>query len=320
MKLIAILVLILSATFNLQAQSPWPSNIDVFYVRTNSLENKLIPFYVRIPKGFDPEKPGPYRILFSCPFYNHDGFLAITGHEANQELLDAADKRKWFIVTPTFKQQGGETQDKNASYYYPEKFSGQAVLDALDQIEKKYPVDINHLLIQGLSGGAQFSHRFALWAPDRIVAAAINSSSWFDDPSPTCNQVAWLVTIGDSDPSFENTLNFIGKLQDAGAAPLFRSYIGMVHEGDARVVHLDAEFLKFYDDQTRSRLGKAKDFFQNSPTLAMQAKGMPFVGDNQTWEYVSNTEANISLISEDSRVYLPSQKIADVWGTPKKQK
>ena len=92
----------------------------------------------------------------------------------------------------------------------------------------------------------------------------------------------------------------------------------MVHEGDPRTAHLDAEFLKFYDDQTRSELGKTKDLFQSSPELAMQGKDMPFVGDNQTWEYVPNTEANRRLIAEDSRVYLPSQEIADVWGTPKK--
>jgi hypothetical protein len=325
MRSVIFFVLILTAAAHLRAQAtdsapaspPWPSNLDEFFVETTSPDNKLVPFYVRIPKNFDPQQPGPYRILLICPYHNHDGFVTITGGEANKELLDVADERKWFVVTPTLIQKG-DVRDRALCYYYPEKFSGKAVLDALDQIAQKYPVDINHIFVQGLCGGAQFTHRFALWAPDRVVAAAINSSSWFDDPPPTCNQVAWFVAIGDSDPSFENTMGFVGKLQDAGATPLFRSYIGMVHEGDRRVVHLDAEFLKFYDDQTKGQLGKAKDLFQTSPTLAMQGKDMPFVGDNQTWEYVPNSDANRALISEDSRVYLPSQEIADVWGTPKK--
>ncbi|MCE0499226.1 MAG: hypothetical protein LV481_14900 [Methylacidiphilales bacterium] len=329
MRITALLLVVLSGMFNLRAQTtnttpnpappPWPSNLDEFTVKTNSPENQLVPFYVRIPKGFDPQQAGPYRVLFICPPHNYDGLKTFRNKSDYQELLAVADQRKWFVVSPTFIQKGN-VQDRTLCYYYPETFSGKAVTDALDLIAQKYPVDINHIFVHGFSGGAQFAHRFALWAPGRVVAAAINSSSWFDDPTPACNQVAWLVTIGESDPSFENTLGFIGKLQDAGVAPLFRSYIGLLHAdaGDSQVVHLDAEFLKFYDDQTRSQLGKTNDGFQTAPTVAMQAKDMPFVGDNQMWEYVPNTDANVSLIAEDSRVYLPSKEIADVWGTPKK--
>jgi predicted esterase len=325
MKTIALVILILSSTFSLRAQTtnsaadtpPWPPNIDEFTVETNSPENKLVPFYVRIPAGFDPQQPGPYRILFMCPPINHDGFLTVTGRDGNKELFDVADQRKWFIITATFKQYHGEVQDRDTSYYYPEKFSGKAVMDALDEIAQKYPLDVSHLFVTGMSGGAQFTHRFALWAPTRVVAAAINSCRWFDDPSPTCNQVAWLLTIGESDDGVENMLSFDAKLQDAGAAPIFRSYLGMVHDEDKRVTHLDAEFLKFYDDRTHDQLGKASDPTLNSPTLAMQSKDMPFVGDNQTWEYVPNTDANRGLIAEDLRVYLPSKELADVWGTPK---
>jgi hypothetical protein len=64
-----------------------------------------------------------------------------------------------------------------------------------------------------------------------VTAVAINSSSWFDEPNAKCNQVAWLVTIGESDASFTNTPEFVDQLRELGAAPLFRSYLGMVDEG-----------------------------------------------------------------------------------------
>ena len=79
----------------------------------------------------------------------------------------------------------------------------------METVAKKYPIDPTRIFMQGLSGGAQFVHRFAIWAPERVTAVAINSSSWFDEPNAKCNQVAWLVTIGESDASFTNTLEFV---------------------------------------------------------------------------------------------------------------
>jgi poly(3-hydroxybutyrate) depolymerase len=95
------------------------------------------------------------------------------------------------------------------------------VVDALETVAKKYPIDPTRIFMQGLSGGAQFVHCFAIWAPERVTAVAINSSSWFDEPNAKCNQVAWLVTIGESDASFTNTLEFVDQLREVGAAPAF---------------------------------------------------------------------------------------------------
>ena len=124
-----------------------PSNIEVFTVKTRSDENKEVPFYVRRPAGFNPTAKGrAYRILFICPVFNGDGLKVMQSHS----LIPLADEKNWFIVSPTFKQKGAEVKDRKKSYYYPEAFSGKAVLDALGLISKKYPVDTNHLLLQGL--------------------------------------------------------------------------------------------------------------------------------------------------------------------------
>ena len=85
----------------------------------------------------------------------------------------------------------------------------------------------------------------------------LNSSSWFDALNAKCNQVAWLVTIGESDGSFSNTLEFVDQLREMGAALLFRSYLGMVHEGSPAVNRLNLAFLRFYDDHTSEQPERA---------------------------------------------------------------
>ncbi len=292
-----------------------PPNVEKFFVKTKSPENSEIPFYVRVPSGYQAQSQEPkklYRVLFSCPYFNGDGIKNVT---ENGGLLSLADERGWFVIAPTFHQEKSETHDRKHSYYYPEEFSGQAVLDALDQIRQKYPIATVGLLLHGFSGGAEFVHRFAIWAPERVAAVVVNSSSWFDAPTPACKQVAWLVTIGESDPSYEETLSFVAKLKDAGASPLLRSYIAMTHERGAQVPKLDMEFLKFYDDLTRNRMAAQLPMGATEPKPPLGQAAMPYVGDAQEWKYYKNTPDNVEDIPDDSRVYLPSAAVAQAWGS-----
>jgi hypothetical protein len=287
-----------------------PERVESFTVRTRSEMNKEVPFYLRVPKNYRPGKV--YRLLFLCPHLNQEGLKKLAGSAA---WLALADERDWFVMSCTFKQASKDAQDRKLSYYYPEGFSGKAVLEALELVAKKYPVDTERLLMQGLSGGAQFVHRFAMWMPERVTAVAINSSSWFDEPNERCNQVAWLVTIGESDESYNASLEVVDHLRNVGAAPLFRSYLGMVHEGSSAVDKLNMEFLKFYDDHTKGSLGKRRsNLTPPAERLALQGEKMPFVGDGQDWKFFPNTPDARESIAEDSRIYLPSESIAKLWG------
>ena len=234
-----------------------PPNVTTFTIKSASPKNPEIPFYLRCPARYWANTKGrTYRLLFICPYLNASGLKQVQGEMGCKPLIAAADQRDWFVLAPTFRMDMRQAHDRKTAYYYPEAFSGKAVVDALDYVAKNYPVDGRHILIQGLSGGAQFVHRFALWAPERVVAVAVNSSSWFDIPKENARRVAWLVTIGDSDPSFANTLTFVDQLRRIGALPIFRTYLGMVHEGDERASRLDVQFLSFYDEVTRPQLDK----------------------------------------------------------------
>lgn len=289
-----------------------PANVEKFLVKTSSPLNREAPFYVRRPAGYSgPVKGRLHRVLVIVPFFNGDGLKRVTG---SSPLLKLADEREWFVVAPTFKQDKADVRNRSLSYYYPEKWSGRAVLDALEIIRQKHPIATDGLFMQGLSGGAQFAHRFAIWAPERVTAVAVNSSSWFDAPDEKSCQTAWLVTIGDSDPSYENSLRFVDQLRKAGAAPVFRSYLGMVHEGSAAADALDAAFLACYDDLTRSRLGAPKSLLVRKPQPPLPAADMPYAGDAQDWRFGKNEPSRVEEIPEESRVYLPDKKLAELWG------
>ena len=291
-------------------EEPLPERVETFTIKSRSDMNREIPFYLRVPKNYRPGKA--YRLLFLCPHLNQEGLKKLA---ASAGWLALADERDWFVMSCTFKQAKEGGHDRKLSYYYPESFSGKATLEALELVSKKYPIDPERLLMQGLSGGAQFVHRFAMWTPERVTAVAINSSSWFDTPNARCNQVAWLVTIGESDDSYNASLEVVDRLRNVGAAPLFRSYLGMVHEGSGSVDKLDMEFLKFHDDCTKKDLGKRKSALTPvAERLALPSEKMPFVGDGQDWKYFPNTPDARESIAEDSRIYLPSESIAKLWG------
>ncbi len=285
-----------------------PERVEKFTVRTRSALNEKVPFYLRVPKNYKPGKT--YRLLFLCPSLNEQ---ALNKLKSSEIYLNLADERDWFVLSCTFKVE--KILDRKVSYYYPESFSGGALLEGLRIVSKKYPVDTERLLLQGISGGAQFLHRFAIWSPERVTAVAINSSSWFDPPKARCNRVAWLVTIGESDDGYNATLSFVDQLRNVGAAPLFRSYLGMVHEETDQVHLLNMEFLKFYDEHTKADLGKLRSHTTpNDELLALRGEKMPFVGDGQDWKYFPNSADALESIVEDSRVYLPSKSIAQLWG------
>ena len=287
-----------------------PVRVFRFTIKTRSELNKEIPFYLRVPLNYRPGKP--YRLLFLCPHLNQEALAKLTGSAA---WLKLADERDWFVLSCTFKQPRDAGLDRKVSYYYPEGFSGKATLEALALVAKKFPIDTERLLMQGLSGGAQFAHRFALWVPDRVTAVAVNSSSWFDAPVAKCNRLGWLITIGESDTSYNNSLEMVDRLRACGASPVFRSYVGMVHEGSAQVDQLDMEFLKYYDDCTRKDLGKARSATTpEAERLSIKGEKMPFVGDSQNWKFLANTPESREVIAEDSRIFLPSEPVAKLWG------
>jgi pimeloyl-ACP methyl ester carboxylesterase len=295
------------------AEATLPEQVETFTIRTKSPANPELRFYLRTPKNYVPGKA--HRLLFLGSFTGQDRLGCPESLFHSRIWLELADQQNWFLLSCIFHGEGGG-QDRNLMFFYPETFSGKAVVEALDKVAKKYPVDPYRILMQGESAGAQFVHRFALWAPDRVTAVTVNSCSWFDKPTQTANQVAWLITAGDADSSSNQSYEMIDQLKAAGASPVCRSYMGEGHSNDA-FQGISMAFLKCYDELTQKDLGKPRT--ASTPMgerLSMQGEKMPFVGDMQSWEYMPNTPKTQTLIPEESRIFLPSEDVAKQWGKP----
>ncbi len=290
-----------------------PGNVETFVVRTTSPLNRQAPFYLRVPEGFKAGGSGgrKHRLLVMCPHLNGSGKVLITGPEV---AMLAKQHPDWFVVAPTFRVEGADTQDRKAAYYYPESFSGKAVLDALELMAKKYPIDTERLLLNGTSGGAQFVHRFAIWAPERVTAVCVNASSWFDEPTEECRRVAWFVSIGEADPSYDKTLEFVDALRRIGAYPILQESKGEGHGRSREASAMVRLFLGFYDALTAGDLGKPRTRLgDQSPKVPLEKERMAMVGDSQDFKAFPNTPENEEAIAEDARVYLPTREMAEVW-------
>jgi len=292
---------------------PIPAGVHVVEIQTPAPESPMVPFYVRPPKGYQPgvDSGRIYRLFLMMPFVPETGLRAM---KRNAMWLKLADERGWFVVSPSFVWVREDVRDRNKSFYYPEKWSGKCVLDGLEEIGKQFPVDTHRIFVQGLSGGAQFAHRFALWAPDRVEAVAVNSSGWFDDPTPSAKQVAWAITVGESDPILPDSRDFTAKLKEQGAWPLFKTFLGMVHEDYPPANRLGGEFMVLVDEATKQHLGQPPGSTPRAGELWNAEAYHKWVGDERDGLFYSKDEVEELEIPREERIGLPTRELAELWG------
>lgn len=290
-----------------------PPGMDVIKIRTSSSDNPEVPFYVRPPSGYQPGGDAAgmkHRLLLLFPFVPETGLRAI---QRNETLVKLADARGWFVASPTlvvdFKK---DAQDRKKAFYYPESWSGKAVVDAVEEIARKYPVDGRRLFVQGLSGGAQIAHRLGLWCPERITAVVVNASGWYEDPNPKASQVAWVITVGEADSRLKDTVAFAEKLKACGALPLLKTYIGRIHEDIEEANQIGAAFLFHVDELTKKDLGQPAGAPQVS--AYNRTDHHAYVGDGRDYLYFANAPQKQATLPPEARFFLPDDVVAECWG------
>lgn len=290
-----------------------PPGIEVIEISTSSSDNPKVPFYVRPPAGFSA-KDGTkkHRLVILFPFVPESGLKAMA---RSRLLTQLADVQGWFIVSPTLAVDfRNDARNREKAFYYPERWSGKAVLEAVAEIEKRFPVDGSRLFVLGLSGGAQIAHRLGLWCPERITAVAVNSSGWFDDPESKASQVAWAITVGESDPIMPASVDFVDKLKAHGAQPIFKAFIGMAHEDYPKANQLCAAFLLHMDELTKDQLGQPPD--SSGGEAFNRPEHHRYVGDRRDYSYFPKTPEEMKNIPPEAQLLLPDDTVAEFWGEP----
>ena len=174
-------------------------------VKTRAPQNELVTVWYRIPKNYHPRQGQMSRVLVLFGGRNSSGKNMASG---GLEWGKWADENNAFLVSPGFKDD---------NYWEPEKWSGRALLNALEQIRKRYNICTDKLLFYGYSAGSQCSNLFPAWRPQLTRAWVSHACGVFHEPTAQMRFVAGLVTCGDADHArYVISRNFVENCREKG--------------------------------------------------------------------------------------------------------
>lgn len=136
-------------------------------------------------------------VLLLLPGFNGNGRHYLFNHEWREFAL----KYNLALVGISFASTVADIEARQG-YYYPEKGSGQVLLDGL----KKMKYDKLPIFLYGFSGGAHFTSRFVDWKPSKVKAWCAYGAAWWD--KPLFGTVPGIVACGSSDFRLEASRNY----------------------------------------------------------------------------------------------------------------
>ena len=187
-------------------------------IHTDNYANNDLEYYYYIPPTIAENSQTPYPALVMIPGLSKRG-----EHFVTRKFKRFADAENFIIVAPSFVWDE-ENWDSRASYQYPSAWSGNALLDIINQLEKKTNVTISESYLFGFSAGAQFALRFCVWKPDMCVACAAHGSGGTVMLDRTVD-VRFFVTVGSRDTlRIEKAKAFYNRAQDLGIDAQYQEY------------------------------------------------------------------------------------------------
>ena len=280
--LLSIFVSVLAAAV---AFADGAASVESVTVATKAPHNQEATFWYHVPTGYDAKRKKPYPVLVYFGGRNCSG-----KDEASGKLgwSDWADENGAFLVCPGFRDD---------DYWQPEAWSGQALLDALAAIRKRYRIDDAKICYYGYSAGSQAANLFPAWRPQRCRAWVSHACGVFHEPKSTMRGVPGLVTCGDADSArYVISRAFVEKARRRGIDIIWKSFPNHPHDVPPDSLRLAKAFL--------------------SHCLAGARGGPAFVGDDQDGVYYPANSAEAEFVAPADRVRLPSEAVAEAWGKP----
>ena len=188
--------------------------ITSFNIPTKAPRNKTVKMVLRIPADFSPEDAKNYRVMVLFGGRNWHGEKTIKTYD----FVKVADKHKLFLLSPSFK---------NDEYWEPKKWSGKALLEAINKIKKKYKLNLDgQVLYFGYSAGAQCAALFYRWKPEIVKAwGAYACGVWFWPKKQVTNAVPAIITCGEDDiQRYLLSKRFVRTAREHGYSIIWRSY------------------------------------------------------------------------------------------------
>ncbi len=283
-------VLILNATL-------LAGKLENVQVKTRAPENKLVTVWYRVPNGYDEKSKELYRVLILFGGRNGNGKGMANG---GLSFGGWAEKNKIFLVSPGFK---------NDDYWYPQSWSGRALLKALAKIKKKYRICTNKMLFYGYSGGSQCSNLFPAWRPDMCRAWVSHACGVFHEPSRRMVSVPGLVTCGDADlQRYIISRRFVDESRKKGISIIWKSFPNHPHDVPPDSLKLARTFLTYYHEKYIT------DLNGHLQTARVEKEKVLFVGDDQEARFWPAGTRYAKHIDNEDRIEFPCKELALAWG------
>lgn len=275
------------------------ARIESVAVKTRAPSNKLVTFWYRVPSSYRENSRRTYRVLVLFGGRNSKGKAEVSGKLGWPKW---ADEQEIFLIAPGYRDD---------NYWEPREWSGNALMKALRQIQKKYNICMGKLLFYGYSAGSQCANLFPAWKPENTRAWVSHACGVFHEPTSRMRDVPGLVTCGDADTArYIISRNFVEKCREKGINIIWKSFPNHPHDVPPGSLKLARAFLAHHHQLHLRDLG-------GSPVRNING-GILFIGDDQEGKfYPANSPKARNVLRED-RVLFSSQEIASAWGTPEK--
>lgn len=288
-----------------QGRDSLPKNIVALNIPLKDGNGAALPCFARIPAGYRADSDKKYRILIVVGSQDLRGLNACLD---DSEWARYADEQDLFLLSPDFLLL---FEAAEYWYHFPQDWSGEVVLSAIESLKKDYRVDPDHLFLHGYGGGGQFVERFARFVPARcsaVSAHSTNGAAWMDGspglrPLAELKHVDFFVSCGEFDDrrieTFERNslaVQFVTGLQGAGVTVIWKSWPGMGHRPGPQVGEM------------------AREFF--TAELEKKPGGPSWIGDIRTGKYLKADDPRLAGIPGKFRVSLASEKLARIFGEP----
>jgi poly(3-hydroxybutyrate) depolymerase len=189
-------------------------------VTTANYANRNLEYFYFFPGKFLKQPQLSYPVLIVVPG------LSGSGQNAVQSIFrKAAIKNGWIILAPSFNfdQSNWKTA---TSYQFPAVWSGQALLDIINDFSSRQQLKLGRLFLHGVSAGAQFAVRFALWRPELCLAVSAQAGGGTITPEKFV-PVKFFISIGRLDTSRMGQFNwFLEKASKRGISVESKIYEG----------------------------------------------------------------------------------------------
>lgn len=171
-----------------------------FIIKTEAPNNKQLEVAYRAPKISEDNKYSP-AILVMFGGRNWKAAKTFRTYKFNQ----LADKYNVYLVSPSFKDD---------EYWHPEKWSGEALFEAIDRLKTKFNLNEPDLYYYGYSAGGQCANLFYFYKPESICAVGIHACGVFS-AALTKPSAPFLVTCSENDDiRFQLSYTFAQKLRE----------------------------------------------------------------------------------------------------------